>query len=70
LVNDPKYKNLAQTLDKQLQERLKAVGDNFQPREYYRNKWHLKVDEEGKIPYGAGPYKGQTPSLTAVTHEK
>jgi len=70
LVNDPKYKNVAEVLDKQLQEKLKAVGDNFQPREFYRNKWHLKVDEEGKIPYGAGPYKGQTPSLTAAAHEK
>lgn len=64
LVNTPTQKSLQGKLDAQLKEKLAALGDDFKPRDYYIKKWGLKVKaKNGEIPYGPGPYAGQSPVL-------
>lgn len=63
LIDDPEYKSLSNQLKKNLEDKLNSIGDDFQPREYYIEKWDYNVNaNNGTIPYGSGPHKAQSPS--------
>jgi len=42
---------LQKKLDEQLKAELKKIGDNFQPRKFYLDKWGYKVSNGGAISY-------------------
>ncbi len=58
LVNDPDFADLRNEMDAKLQAELKKIGDDFQPREYYIEKWGYEI-----APYGDGSvsYKPGSP---------
>jgi len=54
LVGKTEYADLQKELSKKLEKSLKKIGDeDFQPREYYLEKWNLKLDESKVIDYSA-----------------
>jgi arylsulfatase A-like enzyme len=64
LVNSPAQKAVQDKLDKELNAKLTALGDEFKPKDYYLKTWGYKVTaKKGEIPYGPGPYAGQGPNL-------
>lgn len=67
LINNPEFNSLQQSLDKKLKKALKKINDDFQPREYYLEKWNLKIDPKVKAidywSFGKGEGIMQTPKL-------
>ena len=55
---------LREKLDTQLQAELRNIGDDFQPRQYYLDKWGYTVAQHGSISYGPNA-KMQTPRPSA-----
>jgi len=51
LVNKTDYAVLQSDLDSRLTQRLKANGDQFLPGTHYLDKWGIKVDHLGTVPY-------------------
>jgi arylsulfatase A-like enzyme len=51
LVNLPEHAALQQSLEAQLQARLRAVGDPFKAKSHYLTEWGYEVDRRGCIPY-------------------
>lgn len=45
LVENPTYVQLKKNLDTQLDIALQHAGDDFQPRNYYLNKWNVKLSK-------------------------
>jgi arylsulfatase A-like enzyme len=68
LVNKKEFSALQQSLDKELQKQLKEIGDeNFQKREYYLDKWNLKLNGGKVIDYSgftSGEGVVQSPKLS------
>lgn len=68
LVNIPEYSSLQAELDGRLDSALQAIGDDFQPREYYLKKWNLSLDEKRHAvdfwSFSQGKGNVQTPHLT------
>jgi len=50
LANTANFADLQARLDRVLQEKLKATGDEFQPGPEYLKKWGYTVDETGTVP--------------------
>ncbi len=44
LVGQAEYMHLQEELDRKLNTKLQEIGDNFEPRDYYLDKWNLKLD--------------------------
>ncbi len=44
LIDNPEFAELQQKLDQQLNLALENIGDDFQGRDYYLQKWNLKLD--------------------------
>lgn len=67
LVNQAEFAELQQALDDKLNVALKDIGDDFQRRDYYLQKWNLKLDTSNNaINYRAflkGEGVVQTPRL-------
>ncbi|ANW95854.1 sulfatase [Wenyingzhuangia fucanilytica] len=51
LINNKEYKEIQADLEKRLTKRLKANGDEFLPGSHYLEKWGIKVNDEGTVPY-------------------
>jgi len=51
VVNQPAYVALQAELERQLSAKLAAVGDQFQPGDWYINRWGYQVDASGAMPY-------------------
>ena len=52
LLGNNEYEETQNELNNMLNSALKEIGDeNFQPREYYLNKWNLKLSEGNVIDY-------------------
>ncbi|WP_158839193.1 sulfatase family protein [Polaribacter sp. L3A8] len=51
LVSNKKYTDIQADLESRLIKRLKANGDEFLPGAHYLEKWNIKVNEEGTVPY-------------------
>ncbi|MCK0156465.1 sulfatase-like hydrolase/transferase [Cellulophaga sp. F20128] len=51
LIGNEKYTSVQATLDKQLDQKLKANNDQFLPGPEYIKKWGYTVDKTGTIPY-------------------
>lgn len=62
LINNPEYTDLEKELDAMLWKELNKIGDEFQPRQYYIDKWGYELNEYGHIPYN-GEHKFQEPGL-------
>ncbi|WP_430932113.1 sulfatase family protein [Saccharicrinis sp. 156] len=59
LANKEEFAKVQQSLTKKLQKELKEIGDeNFQKREYYLDKWNLKLNE-GKVVDYSGFTRGE-----------
>ena len=54
LVAEPAHAALKQELDAKLQAELKKIGDDFQPRKFYLDKWGYKIAPHGSISYAPG----------------
>ena len=54
LLNEPEHAELQKQLDGDLQAHLKTIGDEFQPREYYLDKWGYQIAPHGSISYTPG----------------
>lgn len=57
LIDKPEYKKVKLKLDKQLNQQLARIGDDFQPREYYVKKWgyDLNTKDKTNIKYNFEP---------------
>ncbi|MFT5883620.1 MAG: arylsulfatase A-like enzyme [Arcticibacterium sp.] len=44
LVNNPEFASIQKELDEKLNVKLKNIGDEFKPRDYYLQKWNVKLD--------------------------
>jgi hypothetical protein len=68
LVENDGYTSLQKKLDKKLSKALKKIGDkNFKSREYYLEKWNLKLNDGKVIDYNAfrqGDGVVQSPGLS------
>lgn len=64
LADDPAASASREKLDTQLQAGLRNIGDDFQPRQYYLDKWGYTVAQHGSISYGPNA-KMQTPRPSA-----
>ncbi len=51
LVADPAHAALRAELDRRLQKKLDAAGDEFLPGTEYIRRWGYKVDKRGTVPY-------------------
>ena len=51
LADDPTHAALRAELDADLDRRLAARGDRFEPSEAYLAQWGYEVDEKGTVPY-------------------
>ncbi len=51
IVNQPEYADLQAQLDRELQARLDARGDEFRPGMEYIKQWGYTVSENGTVPY-------------------
>jgi len=65
LLGNPEYADLQRELDSRLWEELRKIGDDFQPRSYYLEKWNYQVNDRGYIPY-RHLHKVQGPSMSVV----
>ena len=54
LIENPDHAALRDERDGRLQDALKGIGDEFQPRGFYVRKWGYSVDHVGSIPYWEG----------------
>lgn len=70
LVGVKEYLHLQKKLDRKLNKELKKIGDkNFREREYYLEKWNLKLNRGKVIDYsGFFQGKGVVQSPTIKTH--
>ncbi len=48
LVDKPEFADLQQELDAKLNQQLENIGDDFQRRDYYLQKWNVNLDENRK----------------------
>ncbi len=60
LVGRPECRQLQEQLDRRLQAALRAIGDDFKPRQHYLARWGYEVDAKGCISYAPGA-KVQSP---------
>lgn len=60
LVGRPEHRKLQEQLDQRLQAALRAIGDDFKPRQHYLARWGYQVDAKGCISYAPGA-KVQSP---------
>ncbi|WP_418262551.1 hypothetical protein [Flavobacterium faecale] len=44
LLDKSDYKKIQIDLEKQLNNELKRIGDDFKPREFYMKKWNYTLD--------------------------
>ena len=44
LIEQPKFEGIRKELDAKLKEELEKIGDDFQTRDYYLQKWNVKLD--------------------------
>ena len=51
LVGNPEYETLQRQMEQKLQRELEKVNDNFEPRQFYIDKWEYKLTDRGHIPY-------------------
>lgn len=51
LVDKPEYAGLVEELDKQLQQLLAKIGDDFRPAQAHLDEWGIKPTSTGTIPY-------------------
>ena len=51
VVNQPAYAVAQSDLERQLSAKLAALGDPFQPGDWYVNRWGYSVDATGAMPY-------------------
>ncbi|MCX6878914.1 MAG: sulfatase [Verrucomicrobia bacterium] len=51
LAEVPAHAGLRQELDTRLQAELKKIGDEFQPRQFYLDRWGYSVARQGSISY-------------------
>jgi arylsulfatase A-like enzyme len=51
LVKSPEYKSVLQEMNRILDRKLKATGDEFKSGKYYIDKWGYKVNKNGTVPY-------------------
>jgi len=67
LLGKKEYSDLQQTLDKKLRKALTKIGDeNFKGRDYYLEKWNIKLNDRRVVDYNAfrqGDGVVQTPNL-------
>ncbi len=54
LVDDSTHAKLRAELDQRLQTELKKIGDDFQPRQFYLDKWGYTVAKHGSADYTPG----------------
>ena len=47
LLGQKEYEDIQQSLEGKLEKELKKVGDNFEPRGYYLEKWNLELNDNG-----------------------
>jgi hypothetical protein len=64
LVDDPAQAALREKLEAQLRAELRRVGDDFRPRQYYRDKFGYDVERNGTISYAPNA-KVQSPRKQA-----
>jgi len=67
LVDKPEFTDLQQELDKRLNQQLEKIGDDFKTRDYYLQKWNVKLDENRKAinywDFNSGTGLVQSPGL-------
>ena len=51
LVGKPEHAALVADFDGRLQRELKRIGDEFQPGQYYLDRWGYEVGRHGSVPY-------------------
>lgn len=51
LLDNPKYNDIQNKLDKQLNAELKRVNDPFKTRDYYMDKWNFSFDGKNAIDF-------------------
>jgi len=51
VVNDPEHAAVQERLDDELHDWLKGLGDDFQPREVYWERFGYEVDDRGVYPH-------------------
>jgi arylsulfatase A-like enzyme len=62
----PQHKALSAKLDKMLGDKLREIGDEFKPREYYLKKWGYTVNNRGAIPYDDKETTVQSPKISST----
>ena len=62
LLDQPGHEELLEKMNALLQEELKQIGDEFNPRQYYIDYWGYKLKNGGYIDYSEGA-KFQGPGL-------
>jgi hypothetical protein len=48
LVDKSEFADLQQELNQRLNQQLANIGDDFQRRDYYLQKWNVRLDESRK----------------------
>ncbi len=61
LVAQPQHAALRERLDRQLQQRLDAIGDAFHPAAYYVDRWGYTLGAHGSVPYRGKEVVPQSP---------
>jgi arylsulfatase A-like enzyme len=51
LAGNPEYSRLQKKMELSLKKELKKIDDNFNPRDFYINKWGYKLNKHGYIDY-------------------
>ena len=67
LLDQPQFSGLQQDLDEKLNAALKEIGDEFKTRDYYLEKWNLRLDKSSNAinyrDFDKGEGVMQTPRL-------
>ena len=67
LLDQPQFSGLQQDLDEKLNAALKEIGDEFKTRDYYLEKWNLRLDKSSNAinyrDFDKGEGVMQTPQL-------
>ena len=61
LVSDPASDGILDKMDGILMQQLDRINDDFQPAEYYIEKWGYNIRPAGHIPYGSHEQVVQSP---------
>lgn len=65
LVGKPACAALCEQLDRQLQDQLEKIGDDFRPGHSYIAEWGYEIGPHGSVPYNTKEVKPQTPRRKA-----